>query len=213
MKAPVVTVIAGGWSVANVPLDRLPGFVIAVNDAATFAPDWHAGLSMDRLWMENRIDVISRRVAVLGADRVFYARENALQNLETWPQFWPFIRPFRCDHESDVFTTTPGQLNGTNSGLVALNLAWQLNPRRLYLLGYDMNRSRTGQAYWYPPYPWARAGAGATSDGKYARWAKQFNDAASAFKLAGCEVVNVSPTSAIASFRKMTPAEFLKETT
>lgn len=94
--------------------------------------------------------------------------------------------------------------------MCALNLAWQLRPQRLFLLGFDMNRDPDGRAYWYPPYPWSTP-EGSTSDGKYKSWAKQFADIALAFIGAGVKVFNVSPSSAIDVFPKITPSQFMRE--
>jgi hypothetical protein len=210
MMADVVTVIGGGWSVRNVDLERLPGVIIAVNDSAIHAPVWDLAVSMDRLWAENRLEAIGERIAQGGRPRALYLRESAVQNLEHRAAA-RWIRVFRCDHESTTFTVDPEALNGTNSGMCALNLAWQLNPRRLYLLGFDMCRDSKGQAYWYAPYPWA-APVGSTTDGKYGRWSDQFRNAARAFTMIGCQVSNVSPCSKISAFPKLTASQFLKET-
>lgn len=211
MIADTVTVIGGGWSVRHVDLERLPGVVIAVNDSAVLAPRWHIALSMDRLWAEHRLEIIARKIGEHRDARALWLRENAAQNLERQVAEWNWIRVFRCDNESTTFTVDPEQLNGTNSGMCALNLAWQMNPRRLYLLGFDMCRDSKGDAYWYPAYPWAKP-VGSTTDGKYGRWSDQFHNAARAFALIGCQVANVSPHSKIDVFRKITPAQFLKET-
>lgn len=192
-----MTIIGGGWSVARVDLRRLPGYVIAVNDAALHAPRWDAVVSMDRLWAENRLaGLLSTAVGQ------FWIRENALQNL---PALRPLVRAFKCDHTTNTFALTDGNLNGTNSGACALNLAWQMRPSRLFLLGFDMNRSPQGQAYWYPPYPWAGGGISAK---KYSGWSRQFGDAARAFKSTGCEVFNVNPLSMVEAFEKISPQEF-----
>jgi hypothetical protein len=91
-----------------------------------------------------------------------------------------------------------------------LNLAWQMQPSCVYLLGFDMCRDAKGRASWHPPYPWT-APTGATSNGKYRTWAKQFEQAARRFRSIGCDVWNVSPASAITAFPKMTAAEYRQE--
>lgn len=213
MAGGVITVIGGGWSVRNIPLARVAGAVIAVNDAAILAPNWDYAVSMDRLWTENRFDQLERIVTAAGRlktpVREVWIRRNALQNLPSTAGL-PWLYPFECDHTTSNFTAAPDQLNGTNSGACALNLAYQLQPRRVYLLGFDMNRDKHGRAYWYPPYPWSSS-TGSTTAGKYGTWAGQFAAAADAFKRIGTEVFNVSPSSAIDNFPKITPAEYLKE--
>lgn len=211
-----VTIIGAGWSVRNVDLSKLAGVVIAVNDSAIYAPRWDFAVSMDRLWTEHRFDQLE---AIIARDRAadrqllprreVWIRRSALQNLKHSAQL-RWVRSFECDHESSEFTVSRDCLNGTNSGACALNLAWRMSPTRVFLLGFDMNRDAADVPYWYPPYPWSKP-LGSTSDGKYKAWAAQFEAAARAFRQIGCEVFNVSPSSAIASFPKITPAAYRKE--
>lgn len=199
-----ITVVAGGWSVRDVSRAHLCGQIIAVNDAAFNLPTVDVVVSMDRRWTEHRWGWLCRRASAT------WLRRSAVQNLDCSREIaagWLHI--FDCDHESTRFSDVPGTLNGTNSGLVALNLAYQLQPSRLYLLGFDMCRDRAGRASWHAPYSWAPSGA--TSNGKYAKWARQFSEAAASFAGIGCDVWNVSPASAITAFAKMTPAEYRRE--
>lgn len=207
-----ITIVGGGWSVLNLALDRLCGRVIAVNDSAILVPRWDYAVSMDRLWAEHRIDQLVIRSTETIPPREIWLRRSALQNLTNYVSSWPWVHSFECDHASNIFSALAGRLNGTNSGFCALNLAWQLRPARVFLLGFDMNRDpHTGRAYWYPPYPWVEAQSGSTTNGKYAKWAQQFRGAATSFHRIGCKVFNVSPASAIDVFPKMTPAEYLRE--
>jgi hypothetical protein len=203
-----ITIIGGGWSVLNLALDRLCGRVIAVNDAAIHAPSWDIAVSMDRLWTEHRLEQLVIRSAEVEPRREIWLRRSAVQNVRV--DGWPWIHVFNCDHQTNVFSAKPGTLNGTNSGACAMNLAWQLRPDRVFLLGFDMCRSSDGRVYWYPPYPWAHE-RGGTGDKTYTTWAGQFKTAASAFRRIRCEVFNVSPASAIEAFPKMTPAQYLRE--
>jgi hypothetical protein len=47
-------VVAGGWSVSQVDLSRIPGTIIAINDSAIHLPRFDIVVSMDRLWTEHR---------------------------------------------------------------------------------------------------------------------------------------------------------------
>lgn len=204
MSGLQITVVAGGWSVRDISLAHLCGQIIGVNDAACHLPAVDIAVSMDRRWTEYRWGWLCRRA------RTAWLRRSAVQNIDCSREVaagWLHI--FECDHESTRFSDVPGMLHGTNSGLVALNLAYQLQPSRLYLLGFDMCRDRAGCASWHAPYPWAPSGA--TSNGKYAAWAKQFQEAADCFAGIGCDVCNVSPASAITAFPKITAAEYRKE--
>lgn len=194
-----VSVIGGGWSVKSVDLDSIPGTIIAVNDSAFHAPYCDLIVSMDRLWTEYRWNDLRKRGAVS------YLRRSAVQNLDTK---FPWCHIFDCDHTKVEFSDYDRVLNGTSSGMCALNLAYILRPKTVYLFGFDMCRGPNGQAYWYPPYPWTRTGG--TSNGKYADWAKQFARPAKLFENAGIEVLNVSPGSAITAFPKIAPQELLR---
>lgn len=202
-----VTVVGGGWSVQNVLVDRLCGTVIAVNDSAVYLPHWDHALSMDRLWTEHRLAAVTLRAMENSPHGTIWLRRSAVQNFKTLSHL---VRVFDCDHETNAFAAHGDHLNGTHSGACALNLAYQLRPTRLFLLGFDFCRSKDGRAYWYPPYPWT-APRGATSNGKYESWALQLAPAQAAFARLGCAVYNVSPHSALDLWPKWTPARYLKE--
>jgi hypothetical protein len=207
-----VTIVGGGWSARNVNLEELAGVVIAVNEAAVLLSRWDHAVSMDRLWAENRIDQVQeiRTDAPARILRRVWLRRSAAQNL-TAEQLRD-VDVFECDHESDNFTDLLEQdgktaLNGRNSGACALNLAFHLKPAQVFLVGFDMNRDPHGRAYWHDPYPWSTP-TGSTSDRKYGGWARGFTHARLRFRLMNVPVFNVSPTSAIPDFPKLTPAQF-----
>lgn len=194
-----ISIIGGGWSFAEVNHDKVPGHVIAVNDAALhFNRPADTILSMDRLWTENRWQELLKR----GSH--FYTRRTAVQNLEWKHLKW--VHLFDNDNKSTVMTEANGILNGTNSGMCAINLAYQWRPSRLWLFGFDMcKHPATDQPYWYPKYNWAPEGG--TKTGKYEAWAKQFANIATAFRDIGCSVVNVSSGSRIEAFPRKRPLD------
>lgn len=197
----VISILGGGWSALMVDRDHLPGMVVGVNDSGVLVARCDLIVSMDRLWAEYRWPTM------LELQRTASIRTAALKNMAERPKW---LRPFECDYKSTQFSVESGRLNGTNSGLCAMNWAWRARPKRLYLIGFDMNRSPNGAAYWYPPYPWTQA-EGATKPGKYDQWAREMEHAAAQFKAVGTEVLNVSATSSIEAFRKITPKDFQKE--
>lgn len=169
-----ITVLAGGWSASKVDLRKLPGTVIAVNDAAYYAPRWDICVSMDRIWAENRIEVLSRQM------KPIWLRRSTIRN---FPDARPIV-PFDCDHTSTTLAEAPAagepqRLNGTHSGFCALNLAYQMRPRQLFLVGFDMALGPKGERHWYPDYAWKNGGG--SGAGKLAEWASQFAIAAQQF--------------------------------
>lgn len=204
MKGQTISVIASGWSLAEIPLDRIPGFRIGVNDSA-----WRArvdlGVTMDRLFFEGRQQQL-RQAYPLHQAQAFYYRagiDKAGLALSSWV-------PFDCDNESIEMSRAWSprcRLNGLNSGICAINLAYRIEPARVILWGFDMCRAGDGRAYYHEPYPWAPGGA--TKPGKYGSWALQFQSIYSQFSAAGIELVNASPVSQIKSIPKIDPAKVL----
>lgn len=198
MPPEIISVVAGGASVRAIDLAKIPGTIIAINDAVIHLPRFDIVVSMDRLWTEYRYDWMRKQ------QKPAVIRRSALQNL---PHKWPWLASFECDHTSSHFSDQRGVLNGTNSGLCGFNLAYQERPSQILLFGFDMKRGPNGEPYWFPPYPWSDKGA--TSNGKYATWSKQFAAAKASCDAAGIDVRLVGD-SAIECFPKIASNEFAK---
>lgn len=197
MRDEVVSVVAGGPSVRQIDLSRIPGTIIAINDSAIHLPRVDIVVSMDRLWTENRFD---RLRALM---KPAHIRRAALKNIVGR---WPWLTAFDCDHTSIEMSDQVGVLNGTNSGMCGINLAYQMRPAQLFLFGFDMKRT-DGNAYWYPPYDWNPPGG--TKDGKYVSWSKQFDGIARQCNIAGIDIAMVGD-SAVKLFRCVSAVEFNK---
>lgn len=198
MSPEVVTVLGGGWSAAEIDKDKLPGFVIGINDAALLAR-CDVGLSMDRLWVENRVHRITERGIGI------WVRRAALKNV---PEH-PYMSVFDCDHTTSKFSDQSGVLNGTNSGGCGFNLAFQLRPKSINLVGFDMGRGQNGEVYWYPPYSWRPDGG--TGNARYAEWAEQFAEPMQQCERIGIHVVNVNKRETIKGMARVDPQVFMRE--
>jgi hypothetical protein len=198
MSDRIISVVAGGWSVSQVDQLQIPGTIIAVNDSAIHLPRCDLIVSMDRLWAEYRFPELRKMM------KPAHIRRAALANIR---DKWPWLNSFECDHTSTRFSSQRGVLNGTNSGLCGFNLAWQMRPEKILLFGFDMQRGPNGEPYWHPPYPWSEKGA--TKNGKYAEWSKQFSRAAQICADAGIDVAVVGD-SAIDVFRKIPSSDFAR---
>lgn len=197
-RPDTVSVLASGWSAKGLDLTRLPGLVIGVNSAAIFAPRVDEIVTMDRLWAEHYWPDLCR----LG--KPTWMRGACLHNIPERPAW---LQLYMCDWQSNIMSGSAQFMNGTNSGMVALNRAFKLQPKRVVLFGFDMGRSPKGEPYWHPPHPWRPTGG--TSNGKYAEWARQFDEAAKQFAKLGIEVLNASPVSKIPAFAKVKPEKVL----
>jgi hypothetical protein len=180
-----VSVVAGGWSFLEADPQRVPGYVIAVNDAALNLPRVDAIVSMDRRWTEYRW------AALVTFPKPAHLRWSALQNLAHAEQAW--VEGFNCDHRAPGLNGDPGRLDGRSSGMCALSLVLRLRPKRVVLFGFDHGPAPDGRLYWYPPYPWARPhGSGA---GNYAEWRQLHHRNLRQLRAAGIEVWDTSPTA------------------
>lgn len=197
-------VIAGGWSVSQYDVADLRGpnrIVIAANESAVLL-QCDVAISMDRLWTEHRWH------------RYFTTRAGELwirRGADKALPFHPRRRQFECDNESWRMSDEPGVLNGTNSGMCALNYALQQRPQRVYLFGFDMQRGPKGQPYWHKPYEWRPEGA--TKPGHYRDWVPQFDCIAQQFRKRGISVKQVNNRSKITAFEQIGYKQFVKETT
>lgn len=102
----------------------------------------------------------------------------------------PWVFPFDCRHDTAEFGDYACMLNGPNSGHCALNLAYVMKPARINLVGFDMGRGPTGEAYWFEPYPWVSS-VGATSNKRYGEWAAHLDRGIRQCEAAGIAVVRL----------------------
>jgi hypothetical protein len=195
-------VIAGGWSVSQYDAADLRGperIVIGVNESSVLA-QCDVGITMDRLWAEHRWE---RYFATRAGD--LWIRRGADKALPEHPK----RRQFECDNESFEMSDEPNVLNGTNSGMCALNYAFKLRPQAVYLFGFDMQRGPNGKPYWHKPYEWRPEGA--TKPGTYRDWVPQFESIARQFRERGITVKQVNNRSKIRAFEQIDYKRFVSE--
>lgn len=87
-------------------------------------------------------------------------------------------------------------LNG-NSGFQALNLAFLFGARRIILLGFDMKAAPDGRRHWHDEHPRPLVQAS-----QFGEWIHKSVKLADDLKAADCDVVNVTPGSALMCFRR-----------
>lgn len=190
----VVSVVAGGYSVNDVDLERIPGFIIAVNDSAKYLPRIDAIVSMDRLWSENREDLIRTKKVLT------YLRAGAAPPAL---EHEPYVTFYKNNNKTVSFGPTVYHMNGTSSATVALNLAYIMWPKHLFLFGFDMCRGPKDEAHWHPDYSWNKK---STKAGKLAEWGREFKSVEEEFRRKKIDVLNVSTRSRIINFKKYSPA-------
>lgn len=197
-----IIVLAGGYSVRSYDLTGLEkrGTVIGVNESFLNFDKCDIGITMDRLWMESRIDRIIEK------DKPFFTRYAAIKFIDEKKAAARNIRLFECE-ETHTMSDDPQKINGTSSGMCGFNLALQMKPPVIYLLGFDMGR-KAGKPYWYDAYPWVSRDGG-TKEGRFKQWVKQFGEISKTLKNHP-RIVNVNHQSALECFETITYEEFLK---
>lgn len=201
-----IFLIAGGPSAGVLDFSRLAhyprGYILGVKDAYFHTPA-DGCFTMDRRWNHHRIERLKERSA-----EVFASRKH-------WKSKWggPFIEPWEGVHWLKVYVDRPGLsdesgiLNGKNSGFAALNLAYQCNPKRIFLFGYDLTMVPDGAEHWYPTHEWRRP---KTTYGNVHRWLPDHDVAARQLQEKGIEVFNVSTSSAIQCYTKISFKEVFR---
>lgn len=206
MASEFLSVVSGGWSASQADLSRIPGPVIAVNSAALYAPKIDHAVTMDRRWAEAHWPALKAKNET-GSVHTWFRRNNVC-NIHERPD-WLTI--YQCDHKMPVMSAEPNTLNGTNSGGIALNLAYHLRPKRLLLFGFDYRPGPKGEPHWFEPTGETNiVGAYHIHRGRYANWAKQFSVAAEQFAAAGIDVINVSDTTVVTAFARISPKEYMR---
>lgn len=203
-----VIVLAAGPSVREYNLRDIErrGTLITVNGAGLYTkPD--IALTMDRLVAEYCCPMFR----IKGIPKV-YVREGTTQNFDL--STLQDVTLFKHDGKNPAYMTpVEGYLNGSNSGTCGLNLAYQMSPSRVFMVGFDMQRGDKEKGdlpYWYPPYPWHLAGA--AKNRKFREWVDEFAEIGQQFEKKGIKVYNVNHRSLIETFPVVSFKEFTRMT-
>ena len=189
----VVSVIACGPSAIECGAVTSPGTRICVNDAYKHIECSHV-VSMDGRWAFNRAKDFCHPMTP-----ALHVRDQSWCKFGEIPDDCRY-RTFVNERTKTLFSDLPGQLNGENSGYCALNLAYIIEPDRIYLYGFDMNYSSDGKDHFFGDYEWKGAGCKNSPD-KFKRWASEMDAAAEQFEAKGIEVFNTNKKSAIKAFK------------
>lgn len=173
-------IIASGPSLTQNQVDHVKGkaFTIVVNNCYKLAPWADILYACDEEWWDYYRPEFNGLKYTVNEDA---ARKYSLKLL-------------RCKNNIK-FSTDPEVLaTGGNSGFQAINLAYLLGYRKLYLLGFDYKNSGN---HWHGKHP--------GDMDKYPNmnsWVYRIHEAKPEMDAAGLEVINCSPDSAIQCFEK-----------
>lgn len=191
-----VAVLASGPAMSQMIADRLmcDGVrAIAVNTTLRLAPWADVLYAADADWWTHpaHADMLAHyrglRYSVSGAPSVRQLRNSGVAGFDPDPS---------CLR------------TGGNSAYQAVHLAVHLGAAKILLCGFDMAPSG-GACHWHGPHPY---GLRETGPALFERWRQRFGTLAPELQRLGVDVVNVTPGSALACFRRSTlDAELCQE--
>lgn len=185
-----VVCIAGGPSLTPAQVDRCRGTrMIAVNDACRLAPWADFLYGCDLKWWRWH-----KGVAAFDGVRVTLDKRVVAE--------YPGIKLLENTGIEGLEDAPTGLRTGRNSGYQAVGLAVQLGAARILLLGYDM-KPMDGRAHWFGDHPRP------TLPADYVAWLKAWGTITAPLAVAGVEVINCTPDSALDVFERRDLADCL----
>lgn len=201
-KGNIIFLLAGGPSARGLDVDSLKGkgLIVGVNDMAIIHPV-DIAVTMDGLWLKHRWEAMSRFNIPLIARRSAFQKYVGMENL------WKRVHLFEWGDECYGLSKEPDRLNGHNSGFCAFDWVIKQEPSRVYLYGFDLDKS-VREGHCYKDYEWA---INKNKNGKFDRWIEEHNKVCQEVSGRGIQVFNVNPESAIQCYRRITHADVLRQ--
>ena len=189
-------IVASGPTAKDVRLDKARGKArfIVINDSWQLAPWADVLYACDGNWWNKSKGAMEFQGLKLTIDR-----------RHTIDYDWG-IKQVKCNkYSDDLFVDGFNRIGwGGNSGFGALNLAVQFRVKKILLVGYDM--TVVNGAHWHDDHP---MGMHNPTEKSVRRWKHCIDKVADKIKSVGVEVVNCSPVSTLANYRKQTFEEAL----
>lgn len=188
-------VVASGPSAANAQVELARGKVrtIAVNTSIELVPWADALYACDVTWWN------------------YYKGYGSFHGLKLTParkaaEDWG-LELVKCRKpDPRALLENPGEIGwGGSGGFQAFNLALHMQPKNLFLVGFDMNLGGK-QRHWHADHPEPMHNP---KSHNMPRWARAMDSAAKAAEQVGTTVINCSMKSAITAYQKMTLKEAL----
>lgn len=195
-EARRVWIVGGGPSLKDFDWELLRGEVVIGVNRAFEKP--HVGLvvSMDtryQRWLDNGAygDDATLRWQRFDGPKVWTLLPNT--PLNRFGEAAYYVVPRESDHP--LYPPSLDMLgSGSNSGWMAMQVAWALGAREIGLLGFDMKGIDGQQAWYHSGHPIA------TDASCYDRFTECFNTAAPFLKAAGVTVINYCIDSGLTCF-------------
>jgi len=187
-----VILVGGGPSLRGFDFNRLLEFdawLVGVNESIFCLPRCDAGVSVDRVFVEQRFDRLREKIAG-GMELIIGTGSKVSQPIDATIVTRVLTNKL-SDDPSKVVTC------GT-SGYGALNVAYLKRAKHVLLLGYDYSADGS---HHHADYPWHKPPKRADCWGF---WAKFYDSTVPQLQAAGVDVFNASPKSMIKVFGRGT---------
>ena len=204
-----VVIVASGRSVSTVDLILISNakstHIIGVNDSGKHIPRMDSWITIDP-WGLNGPQLPTKPCTTIYAAvpedfGTVFAKTS--QHRISAPTTVKFLHRLRSHNKPNVSSTTAfrlglsddmGCISTGNSGYGALNLAYHLRPKRIFLVGIDGDVN-----YFYSP---------TKGGGNLSALPQLFESSVEQFRDANIAVFNVNPKSTVTCFPFITPDEF-----
>jgi hypothetical protein len=209
-QSEYVFLIAGGPSTEEhaAALRQLKhcGYFMGVNDSFLHVP-CDAIVSMDGRWMHERREDWLKTDIPKHLSWKHYKKWLKDDPRETLPKDNIFL--YDVDTKKTGMSVNTTTLFAKHSGAMALNLAFLMKPKAVFLFGMDHTAHRFGQTikeHWYGDYPWRPK-----RDLFYhmKEWLPDHDVAAKQFTEAEIGVYNISRISIVESYKKWSMQDVL----
>lgn len=142
-----VFIVGGGYSVQNINVDYLSDKrVIVINDSFKLLPNANAIFWCDSSWAGKNLEELESHSSHLRFHPRFYSETHIREDIKGPGNANLLMRT--GDHG---FDTNIDNVRGNNGGVQCLNFVLNMNPSKVYLVGYDMrdNPRKRGETHWH----------------------------------------------------------------
>lgn len=189
-------IVGGGPSLKGFDFERLKGRqVLAINRAFQVLPDAQAIYFSDRrFWLWYREELAAHSGVRLS---------GKWPNAKYDPDPLDDIEYFEFAGREGLEIDYPLIRHGNNSGYAAINVAYHLGARTVVLMGFDMQRSKSGNSHWHDGY------IKPARDSAWQKMLPSFPSIVLPAKAAGMTIINATDGGALDCFPRMSVDSFV----
>lgn len=188
LRCPTATIVCLGSGPSLTPEDiaacrRASCLFLAVNDTYQLVPDAMALFAGDRKWWGWHLDALKHAGLKYMFGPCSDHRLGAVTKLH-------------CTGPQGLESDPTGLRHGGHSGYAAINLAAHFSPKRILLLGYDLQPAANGDSHYFGEHPDA-------SHPRWTMWRDRYATLLDPLRALGIALVNCSRATAITAVPRL----------